>query len=404
MASFKYRAIDSQGNPVEGTMEEASARRVVLTLQGQGLKVNSVDKIGPESRGLLKRSALSWSQLDQLNTQLVLITRGGLPLASSIAAMARDVRSPRLRAVLEEIRQDLEAGKRIEEAFARHPDSFSPVYMALVRAGERAGNLSGVFLHLSDYSRGMMELRGRLQEILTYPIILIVAACCVVSFLMLKVVPVFSEVYRDFGGRLPAPTQLLVDVSNAFAGYFVIVIAGLALLVALGFLLSLASERVASAGHVRDMLKSWTPLFGRLYVCASLVRFCKTLRLMLESNVPLLDSLGLSAAASGNAVLAGEIGKASRGVASGASLADSLEQTRYFDRGFCWLLRNAEQRGELPSALLVLEEEYERSLSHMRNSILNLVTPVVVVAIGFIVGFVIVSLYLPIFSLGDVIG
>ena len=403
MALFAYRAVDDQGNPAAGTIEEASARRVVLALQGQGLKVNSVDRIGPGPLRFGRRTSLTWSELHQLNSQLVMITRGGLPLAPSIAAMARDVRRPRLRAILEEIRLDLEAGKPIEDAFARHPESFSPVYMALVRAGERSGNLSGIFLHLSDYSRSMVQLKNRLQEILTYPIILVLSACILISFLLLKVVPVFSDVFKDFGGRLPAPTQILVSVSNFLACHLAAISAGLALFVFAAILGILVARRVDGAAYVRDLIKSWTPILGRLYVRASLVRFCRTLHLMLESNVPLPDSLELSAAAAGNAVLAGAIGKVSRGVAGGASLADSLEHTHYFDRGFCWLLRNAEQRGELQNALVVLEDEYDRTLSHMQATLLNVTGPAIVVAVGIIVGFIVVALYMPIFSLGDVV-
>ncbi len=403
MALFKYRATDNHENSVEGTIEESSAQRVVQNLQGQGLKVSSVDRVGPEPGIFPKRSTLTWKDLEQLNNQMAMIVRGSLPLAPSIAAMERDLHSPRLRAVLEQVRMDLESGKQLSDAFARHPNSFPPLYLALVRAGERTGNLSPIFMHLSDYSKSMLELKSRLQEILTYPIILLVTACVLMGFLLTKVVPVFAEIFKDFGGQLPAPTRLLVNMSDLLTYHLATIGASLAALVVVAFLLPFALGRIDSSGYVRDRLKSWIPVFGRFYVQASVVRFSRALRMMLEANIPILDSLELSAAASGNAVLARAIGETAHGIAGGASLADSLEKTRYFDSGFCWLLRNAEQRGELQSALFLLEDEYSRTLGHLRNVVLNMAGPTVVVAIGIMVGFIVLSLYLPIFSLGDVI-
>jgi len=404
MARFKYRALDAQENPVEGVMDAASAREAVLLLQDQGLKAPSVERMDSGRRLFTKRGALTWSDLEQLNNQLALIVRGGLPLAPSLDSMARDLRNPRLRAVLEEVRMDLEAGKPLGEAFARHPDSFPPVYLALVRAGERAGNLAVVFMHLSDYSKSMIELKNRLKEILAYPIILLVTACVLVGFLMTKVVPVFADVFADFGGSLPAPTRLLIRMSDGLDHNHFDIIVGLALIVAAGLLGSVLLGRIDPSRYVRDRLKSFVPLYGRFFVQASLVRFSRALRMMIESNVPILESLELAAAASGNAVLERAVGAAARNVEGGAALADSLERTRYFDNGFCWLLRNAEQRGELQNALFLLENEYEQALTHLRNVILLVAGPSVVVAIGLVVGFIVLSLYLPTFTLGNILG
>lgn len=403
MALFKYRAVDEQGNSLEGSMEEASARRALLALQGRGLQVNSVERVGPEPKRSFASGALSWKEIEQFNAQLAVVTRSGLPLAPAIAAMSRDIRSPRLRALLAGLQADLEGGKPLEEALARHPESFSPTYMALIRAGERSGNLPAVFLHLSDYSRSMLELKSQLQEILVYPLILIAAACILVSFLLVKVVPVFVQIYADFGGSLPAPTMLLVHLSDALFRYFPTILTVLAVVTVLVVISPFTLGRSVKGRYVLDLLRSWIPIVGRVYTRTSLARFCRTLRLMLESNVPLLESLELAAAAAGNAVLGRAITVASRGVSGGSALADSLDRTGYFDGGFCWLLRNAEQRGELQQALCVLEDEYERTLAHMRTRILTLLGPCVVVAIGLFVAFFVISIYLPIFSLGDVV-
>ncbi len=403
MPMFSYRAVDAEGTQVEGVMEEASARRVVLALETQGMKVNSVEESGSRSRLFRSKPRLTWSDLEQFNDQLLTITRGSLPLAPSLEAMARDLRNPRLKKVLDDLRRDVETGLSLEEAMNRQPESFPPIYRVLVRAGERAGNLAAVFSALSGYSKRMVALRSDIQIIMTYPFFLCLAAVGLVYFLMVRVVPVFAEIFRDFGGRLPAPTQLLVDFSDFVTRNGFLIACGFIVLILLGLTVRRLTRRTESGSLAGDWLKSMLPIFGRVYHQASLARFCRPLKILLDARVPILESLQLAAASSGNAVLEKAVARGAERIAAGATLADALEETGYFDNGFCWLLRNAEQRGAAPQALDILQEEYERSLDRMRKSILLMIGPVVAVVIGLIVGFIVLSLYLPIFSLGDVV-
>jgi len=402
MAVFRYKALDQAGNPVEGAMEEASARRVMSSLEERGLQVNSVEEVGA-ARTFPKRSRLSWSDLEILNSQLLTLVQGGLPLAPSIRAMARDLRNPRIRWLLESVREDLEAGKSLSEAFSRQERSLPPLYVTLVRAGERAGNLSAVFEALTDYSRRMLELRSSFREVLTYPILVIIVAAIVVFFVMVKVVPVYEGIFSDFGGQLPGPTRLLLSISRVFAGHSAGAVACVVLFVGLMLFLWSLAWRQGSSGYGLDWTKLRVPVLGPAYRQASLARFSRAFAMMLEAHVPMAESLTLAAAASGNAVL----GRAVRGVIadveSGRTLAEGFERSGHFDHGTCWLVRNAEERGELPRSLIVLEESCERSINWMRRWFEMFAGPVVVVAVAIVIGYIVVSLYLPIFSLGDVI-
>lgn len=403
MALFKYRAVDRDGNSVEGTMEEESARRVVMALQEMDLTVNAVEEVGRKP-GLLRREArLKWEDLAQLNDQMVTITRSGLPLAPAIAAMARDLRNPRLKAILEQIRRDIEAGRSLSEAFERHPQSFPPVYTALIRAGEATGNLSGVFDCLSTYSKKLVELKSSVQELLAYPLFLIAFAIAIVLGLLVKVVPVYAEIFHDFGGELPAPTRLLVDMSDLVVGSPWVVAGVLAALAAVCLFVLPPLFRTESGGYRADKFKLLLPVFGKVYGAASLARFCRALGMLLEAQVPLLDSLNLAAAASGNAVLMRAAMDAARRVSGGSPLAEAFKQTGYFGSSFCWLVGNAEERGNVAEALLVLEDDYERSVDHMRKWVMMMAGPVTVIVIGLVIGYIVVSLYLPIFTLGDVV-
>ena len=403
MALFRYRATDKEGNSIEATFEEASARRVVHVLQERGLTVNTVEPVDTPSLFRRKETRLTWEDLDQLNDQLLTIVRGGMPLPPALAAMASDVRNPRLKGALDDVRRDTESGVSLADAFARHPDRFSPTYTTLIRAGERAGNLSAILELLASYSKRMLEFKNSMQMVFAYPMMLIVTACAVVYGIMLKVVPVYMDIFKDFGGRLPFPTQFLSNVSDVVRYHWIECGAVLGIFIAVCLSLIRTAPQASSRGYRRDWINLHLPLVGRLYARASLARFCRTLGMMLEARVPMMEGLDLASAAAGNAVLSRAIAGATTQVAAGMPLADALEQTGYFENGFCWLLRNAEQRGEAPRALRAAEESYERNIEHMRKWILTMAGPVTVILVGAIIGWIVVSLYLPLFALGDVV-
>jgi len=403
MAQFRYRAVDPDGNPVEGVMEEASARRVVPLLQEQGLSVNGVNKVGGGGFEFMRRNRLSWQDLSEFNDQLLTITKSGLPLAPALKAMASDVRKAKLRNVLDDIQRQVEAGNTLESALTRHPGSFSPVYVSLVRSGERAGNIAAVFECLTTYSRRMVDLRSSIQEMLAYPLMLILAAFAIVVWILVKVVPVMAEIFKDFGGELPAPTKLVLRIGDLFVHHSLIWLSVSAVILVIMLKVFVSFLHGESSGPGMDRIKLHIPGLGRVYAMASLARFCRALGLLLQARVPMLASLELAAASAGNAVLTKAVRYAGRQVANGATLAEGLKESRYFDHSFCWLLAQGEQRGELAESLLLLDEDQERSVDRMRKWIMMVTGPAVVVCVAILVGFLVISMYLPIFSLGDVI-
>jgi len=272
-----------------------------------------------------------------------------------------------------------------------------------LRAGERTGNLSGVLSHLCTYSARMLEVKNGVQEAIAYPILVIMATCLVVGFLMVKVVPTFSAIFREFGGSLPALTQFVVDISFFFVhhGLAVLVWAGAALIVlTLGFK---SLRRSEGGGYVLDWIRLHIPIFGRLYRAASMARFSQSLGLLLASNVPVLESLDLAGASAGNAVLREAVRDAARRIEGGESMSAAFERSGGFGHSFCWMIATAEERGEVDGALLNLADSFERSIGRTQRFILTFIGPAAIVLLGFIVGSIIIALYLPIFTLGDAI-
>jgi len=403
MPLFEYRAVDPDGKAVEGTMDEPSARRVTEILTERGLQVNSVKEAGKRFGLVRLRSRLTWDDIDLLNRELLAINKSGLPFAPSLKALGQDISNRRLRPVLADIHAQLEAGSSLEEAFSRHPESFSPVYRSMLRAGERTGNLTGVLSHLCAYSARMVEVKNAVQEALAYPVFVVIAACIVLWFLMIKVVPTFAAIFKEFGGQLPGLTQLLVDVSNFLMDQWVtlFVWVGVGLIV-----VSTAYKfwhRTDTGGFVLDWTKIHVPVFGRLYEASSMARFSRSLGLLLSSNVPVLEALDLASATAGNDVLRRAATDAAQSIAGGERMADAFESTGRFSHSFCWLLATAEERGEVGSALVDLADSFEGSTGRIQRTIVTLMGPLTIIALGILVGFIVLALYLPILILGDAI-
>jgi type IV pilus assembly protein PilC len=404
MTMYKYRALDADGNPVEDSMEAASAHAVTQKLQERGLTVSAVVEAYPDRRLLRVSGKLTWEDLQLLSEQLESIVKSGLPLVPSLKALASELRNPRLKPVLERLHQDLERGVSLEDAVDKQHEYFPRVYPALIRAGEATGNLAGVMGLVSQHATRMADLKQRLQLALIYPVILAVTALFIISFLMMKVVPVFAEIFGELGATLPAPTLLMLEISDFFQHSFANLAVALAVLLGLGIAI-LLWLRSSVTGRCRlDRIKLYLPWVGPTYHLGVQARFCRLMGLLLESRVPVLDAMELSGAASGSPVLERALEDAVLEVASGERLADALEHTRFFGHDTCWLLSTSEERGTTEEAFSSLASRFEHQAVAHEKFLGVMAAPVFVLLIGLVVAFVVFSLYLPIFTLGDAIG
>ena len=403
MPLFKYRAVDQSGEPMEGTMEEDSAQRVTLILQERGAQVNHVEEIGEAPTLARGTSRLRWEDLALLNDQLLSIVRGGIPIAPAVKAMAKDIDNRRLKPVLVQLQRDLEAGRSLEDALERSPRRFPPIYLSLVRAGEQSGNLAGVLEMLRSHSTRLLDLRDRIFIALTYPTFVVIVAIIVLLNIFIYVVPTFEEIFNEFGAGLPAPTQFLVDVSRLLRTHTLEAVAAAAITLALA---GLAVWRIRGSDTGRagaDRIRQAVPILGRTFRMVTLARFSRALGMLLRANVPILESLDLASASSGNDYLRAKVRDASVHIAQGEKIADAFSDTHYFPHSYLWFLANGEARGQVPETLLDLSKTYEQEVSTRDEAMIHLIMPMAIIALGFVIGFIIVALYLPIFTLGDAI-
>lgn len=403
MTMYRYRAVDDAGNAVDGTMEDLSAHRVVQRLQERGLQVNSVEEFN-KPRGILRVSQkLTWEELGLFTDQLQAIARSALPLPPALRALGQDIRNARLKSVLDSLCHDLERGESLEQALLNRHDSFPQVFISIVRTGEITGNLSGVLQLLCNYTQRMVAMKNTLQVALAYPITVMAVAAVIFGFMLFKVVPVFADIFNDFGGRLPWPTAFWVNISAYLTAHW----QGAGLNILIGFsLLAIAWKLLHRSPRGRywfDFFRFRIPVLGHAYYQLAVSRFARTLGLLLEAQVPVLESMELAAASSGSVVLEQTIGISNLQIASGERMADALASTGFFGHNFCWLLGVGEDRGEAELALMNIADSMEREAMTRDRMVATLLTPVLVLILGLVIVSIILSLYLPIFMLGDAV-
>ncbi|GMV90682.1 MAG: pilus assembly protein PilC [Candidatus Hydrogenedentota bacterium] len=403
MPEYRYRAVDDKGSDVSGTMSEDSAVRVSAILEEQGLQVSSIEQVTETVPAPSRTGALSWDEVELLNQQLHAIVRSGLPLAPALKAISTELRSPRLQSVLESIRGSLEQGKSLEEALEPVADKLPPVYRASLVAGDKSGNLLAVLDHMCAYTGEMAEYRNRMQMALAYPALVVVVCALVLMLLLGIVVPQFGEIFQDFGAGLPALTRFWLDVSETLNYRYPNILIFVSILVIAWHFGMKFARGTANGPYYLDWIKLRVPGFGKAFRQGSLARFCRTLGILLRARVPLPEGLEIASATAENAVLSRAVSAATRHVQQGSSLAGAFDATGYFDGSFGWLLGLAEERNEVDDALFHLAETYEHGGQRTTRLLTSVVPPLLVVFLGMIVVSIIASIYLPMFSLADVI-
>ncbi|MDQ1256988.1 MAG: type pilus assembly protein PilC, partial [Candidatus Hydrogenedentes bacterium] len=359
---------------------------------------------GGDSRRLFRKGGLTLDELDLLNDQLARIARSGLPLASSLHELARDLKSRRLRAAIETLRQDLESGVSLADAAERQSNVFPPLYRNLLRAGERGGNLPGVLDQLCSYSAHMLELKHGLQEVLAYPVIVLVAVCVVLGFLVGVIVPEFEAFYAEFDAQLPWVTRALVWIGDATRQHGEI-LGGAALTLAFGAVLfAVALARRRGSSRELDWIGLRLPVLGRRSYAAALGRFSRSLGMLLANEAPAVDSLLLAASAADSATLAEAVTHAADLAEGGEPVAEALSRTGFFPPVYCWMLANAERTGQLDAGLLQAADDFDDEVRRRDKRILGVLGPATVFILGIIVGCVLLALYYPIYNVMGQIG
>lgn len=400
--TYTYRVRDRRGSLLAGELQADSRDLVLSRLREQGLiplEIKVKSKGMGKEISFLTRKKVKLKDLAVFSRQFATMINSGLPLLRALAILEQQTEAKELAKVIGQIRLDIEQGTALSTAMAKHPHAFGRLYVSMCRAGEVGGVLDSVLLRLSDTLEREVELRRKIKSAMSYPIVVLVIVVLILSAMLLFVVPTFKNLFSSLGGTLPLPTRILLAVSDAFKSKFLIV-----LLVVGGLIYAFRRWKKTDRGrYAVDRLKLKLPIFGQLFQKTALSRFARTLGALSRSGVPLLQSFDIVAETVENQVMANAVRDVQASVKEGESLAEPLSRHEIFPPMVVQMLAVGEETGALDTMLEKVADFYDDEITATVDALTALIEPLLIVVVGGTVGLIVISLYLPMFRLINLI-
>lgn len=392
---YEWEGRDRNGKTVRGEMRAGGEAMVQASLRRQGVLVTKVKRRRVSAGGKIKQKDVA-----VFTRQLSTMLRAGVPLLQSFDIVARGSSNPKLARLLTEIRNDIETGTSLSAAFRKHPMQFDALYCNLVEAGEAAGILETLLDRLATYQEKTIELKNKVKSALTYPVAVLIVAFIVVTVIMMFVVPSFKDIFSSFGADLPAPTLLVIAMSEMFTSYWWAIFGTLGIG---GYMFMQTWKRSPQMQMTMDRLMLKLPIFGQLIHKATVARWTRTLSTMFAAGVPLVEALDSVGGASGNRVFAEATERIQKEVATGAALTSSMQGTGVFPSMVLQMSAIGEESGSLDQMLGKVADFYESEVDEAVKGLSSLMEPLIITVLGTVIGGIVVAMYLPIFKLGQVV-
>ncbi len=393
--TYIWEGVDRNNRQVRGESKAASETVVTTNLRRQGIRVAKIRR--QTFRGGRK---VNEKDITFFTRQLATMLKAGVPLLQSFEIVARGHSNARFSRLMMEIKSKIEAGSSMSQAFREHPGHFDVLYCNLVAAGEASGTLDAILDRLATYKEKMLAIRAKIKSALFYPISVIVVAIVVIWIIMVFVIPSFKSVFKNFGADLPAPTLVVIAISEFFVTWW-----WLMLMVIIGSLVGffVLLKRSAAFRYAIDRLSLKIPIIGGILEKATIARWTRTLQTMFAAGVQLVESLDAVGGASGNAVYAAATKKIQTEVSTGTSLTNSMANTALFPTMVLQMIQIGEESGSLDNMLGKVADYFEREVDDAVTALTSLLEPLIIVFLGVVIGGLVVAMYLPIFKLGSVI-
>ena len=392
---FEWVGKDRQGRIVQGELRAAGEATAQNTLRRQGILVTKIKK-----RKMSSGKKIKPKDIALFTRQMATMMKAGVPLLQSFDIVGRGNPNPSVTRLLNEIRQDVETGTSLSIAFRRHPMYFDDLYCNLVEAGESAGILESLLDRLATYMEKTEAIKSKIKSALMYPISVIIVAFVVVTLIMLFVIPAFKEVFSSFGADLPAPTMFVIGMSEFFTTYWWLIFGILG--GGIYFFLQ-AWKRSPKVQVFMDRALLKLPVFGALIDISCIARWTRTLSTMFAAGVPLVEALDSVGGASGNIIYKEATDKIQKSVSIGTSLAVAMTDANVFPSMVLQMCAIGEESGAIDHMLGKAADFYEAEVDEMVAGLSSLMEPIIIVFLGTIIGGIVVSMYLPIFKLGQVV-
>ena len=402
MATYAFKAVDLSGIPQNGEIEGADKQSVTHMLKEQGLKVMALEekKSGLQMDISLGPKRVKAAELTVMSRQLATMISSGMTLLRAFYVLEEQVENPKLRETLSAVREDIEAGLNFSDALEKHPKVFTPLYVAMVRAGEAGGVLEESLDRISDQLEKDDSLRRQVKSAMAYSTVVFTFAMLVLIGMIAFIVPVFVGVFEDFGGELPLITRFTVGLSNAVTGQWYLLIGG-----AVGLFIGFKKWKSSSWGRPQwDAFRLRFPFkIGKTVQKIALARWSRTFSALYGAGVPIMQAIEVTGQTAGNAVVDKAMAAVIESVKSGGSIAEPLKSAPIFPPMVAQMIAIGEETGNLDTMLSKVADFYEDEVAAAIKALTSILEPVMIVLVGGIVGFIVVAMYMPMFKVYDAI-
>ncbi|MBY0574739.1 MAG: type II secretion system F family protein [Undibacterium sp.] len=392
---YAWEGKDKQGKVMRGELRASGETIVSATLRRQGILVTKVKK-----KSYTSGKRITDKDITMFTRQLATMMKAGVPLLQSFDIVGKGHVNPSVSKLLSDIRGDIETGTSLNQAFRKYPLYFDALFCNLVGAGEQAGILEDLLTRLAIYKEKTLAMKAKIKSALTYPIAILSVAFIVTAVIMIWVVPAFKEVFSSFGASLPAPTLIVMNISDFFVGNWYIIFPGIAGSI---YFFMQSWRRSLKMQRFMDRILLQAPIFGAVIRKATIARWTRTLATMFSAGVPLVEALDSVGGASGNSVYLDATIKIQTEVTTGTSLTVAMQNANVFPSMVTQMVAIGEESGALDSMLGKVADFYEEEVDVAVASMASLMEPLIMVILGVVIGGLVIALYLPIFKMGSVV-
>jgi type IV pilus assembly protein PilC len=402
MITFSYQARDMSGKIVSGIQDALNEDNAVTSLMSRGLMVLSLQQKSAATKQRKKTWTVKETDLVLFTRQLSTMIEAGISLVQAMTALY-DQCDPKkqksLRHIISDVTTRVQGGETFHESIAKHPRVFDRLFVSMVKAGEHGGLLAEILDRLAGFLEASARLRKKVKSAMTYPVIVICIAMAITTFLIVKVVPIFGEIFKDFGSKLPAPTQFLIDVSDFMRGEWYFLLLGI-----FGVFFGIRTFLRSTRGkQIWDKWKLKLPIFGPLIHKICMSRFARTFAQLIRSGVPILEVLDIVGGASGNHVVETSINGVASDVEKGDNLSVALSKKPIFPPMMLRMVAAGEATGKIDTMLEKMADFWDEEIEAMLDALTSLIEPLLIVFLGVIVGGIVIAMFLPIFKLNEVV-
>ncbi|PIU41578.1 MAG: pilus assembly protein PilC [Candidatus Omnitrophica bacterium CG07_land_8_20_14_0_80_42_15] len=405
MPSFRYVAKDQDGTNINSTVESADKKSAIDYLRKKNLIILSIEEASAQSifsalaffSGARKRVKLD--DIVIFSRQLATMVDAGIPLVSAFDILGEQSEKNAFKKILLSIRDNIQTGSSLSESLAKHPNIFSSLFVNMVKAGESSGMLDEILERVASYLEKTSALIRKVKSALIYPAIITIMAVVITAVLLLKVIPVFEEIFKGFGAQLPYPTRVLIGVSNIFRHYFLLLAFTMSLC---GFLLVMY-VRTEKGRLMFDGIMLRLPVFGPLMTKVAISKFTRTLSTLTKSGVPILSALEIVGKTSGNKVVERAVEDVHKNIREGEKIAGPLARSKVFPPMVVRMISVGEETGELEKMLTKISDFYDEQVDAAVTGLTSMIEPLIICFLGIVIGTIVICMFMPIFKVSTLV-